>query len=307
MHRKDYAVFSVACGVVALATFIFPSQVVGIFTRPFGASPSYVMYELHLGPALAADARSRLAHPLTESELQELKTDIHDCGKPGTQSLCATVEKYAMKGEVHAQLAMGVMLDSQYAAFDNSQKFPWLRVAFSQGGLPILQQALANIEKSNQLISGQANNQAIDLQDDRAKLLEAAMNNPNMSFEQMQALLHPNQGAYPVQPIAPPAYSSAASAPTIDINGNLNGSARQIPQMPIYSATAPNSPMPTYEAPPNPAPPTPSPTYLVQSRPTRILTPSGPQNYTDQDGTVYTGAGPHGLVNTQTGQFIPTN
>lgn len=38
-----------------------------------------------------------------------------------------------------------------------------------------------------------------------------------------------------------------------------------------------------------------------------ILTPSGPTTYTDGQGVTYARSGPHGAVNTTTGQFVPTN
>jgi hypothetical protein len=38
-----------------------------------------------------------------------------------------------------------------------------------------------------------------------------------------------------------------------------------------------------------------------------VLNPSGPRTYTDSAGGVYTQAGPHAVVNTQTGELIPTN
>jgi len=281
MARKDYVIFSIASGLVALVTFAFPAQVIGVFSGLVGASPSRVLYELNLGPALAKDARSRLVRPLTSPEIQELKTAIHECAKPISSLFCSIVEKYAMMGEVHAQLAMGTMLDGQYAGYDKSQRVDWLKVAFAQGGLEIFKHAIAQLQNSNQIAGDQGNGQAETL-----------------------TMSSPNQGSYPTPQNGWPLNNPFASMPPPGQSSAYDETLRQVL---LERAMQPNPQTPIFQSATNTMTSMPQISDSGQSQPTRILTPAGPQTYVDQNGAVYAGAGPHGVVNTQTGEFSPTN
>ena len=294
MTRKDYVVLSVASGAVALIAFVFPAQVIGDLSGLFGASPSYVLYELNMGPALAKDARSRQARPLTDPEAQQLKTSIRECGKPASELFCSIVENYAMKGEVHAQLIMGTMLDGQYPGSDKSQRAEWLKVAFAQGGLAILQQAFSKVESSYQAAGIATNGPGAPM----------AMYNPYQGSS--ASTRNPSSAYDPAMLASQPGVNSAHD---YAVRQALLESAMQPRPDPLEFHSQPYAPPGT---PPLPdygqnSPTVQAPAIIANNPQPHILSPAGPQNYVDQNGTVYAGAGPHGVINTQTGEFSPTN
>ena len=286
MTRKDYVVLSVASGAVALIAFVFPAQVIGDLSGLFGASPSYVLFELNLGPALAKDAQTRLPRPLTNPEAQELAAAVRECGTTLKSNCLPTVGKYALMGEVHAQIMMGILSGADASTkIGQAEAVNWYKLAFQQGGRSILQGALARSENSAEIVG-----------DDGGRTAQTHDHVP---------LFGAQPGSAQIQPTTPMQLTGGTQDDSLR-QALLENAMKQPAGVPTYhaypqtSAVAPVLPDTDQSSARSAA-------ITANGQAPHILSPAGPQNYVDQNGTVFAGAGPHGVVNTQTGEFSPTN
>lgn len=279
IEKSDWVIFA---GAVTLVLAFTPEAkpmrefAEGLIGTPTASQPDRIV---------PSDLRAELAQPalfreLETAEMEELFQGmaLHLHGRDA--EALPILGKFALLGDVRAQGAIGGMFYfGRGLPLDRDEGIRWLRLAARQGGLPE-RQALA-----------------------------AALSG---SWEWDDSSADPEMAYAPSTPQAPQ-YSPTLPMPTRSRYGPGYDASMAYGTGEMISPTAPMGARASVEQAygsgsasrrySNALGTTPQ---IGAGSPT-ILNRAGPGTYSDESGDNYTQAGPHGVVNTRTGEFSPTN
>lgn len=246
--------------------------------------------ETSVSRGLASLISNQLAHENRPARFREdRKPDrlrFWKVGKGGGRTWARTKEalpilgKFALLGDVRAQGAIGGMFYfGKGLPLDRDERIRWLQLAARQGGLPERQALSA-------ALSG-----AWEWDDSSAK--------PGMAY----APSAPQAPQYaPTLPVRThsrngPGYDASMAYGT---SGTISPTAPMGARASVEQAYGSGSASRRYSDALGTAP------QIGAGSPV-ILNRAGPGTYSNESGDIYTQAGPHGVVNTRTGEFSPTN
>jgi len=276
----------IALGFASLTSPSVRSFADGLFGLPASSGTH------DLDPELAAQ---KLSTPLQAAEFDELLQGISYYAQARYDDGTPIIGKYAMLGDALAQQTIGGMYAfGQGLPIDRAEALRWLTLAANQGSQGAAQLA--------------AQIKATPDWEMRAAALALATNaSPKWSNLQ-----------------AEPAQVNRGSLPTIDYSPGLSGQP-PLHNGPDYGAgslssgdtmvspSAPTGARASVEEAYGSGSASRARSSVLGGIPlgrdssTVILNRAGPGTYSDGNGDIYTQAGPHGVINTRTGEFSPTN
>lgn len=260
---------------VGLASF-------GLLTGPlrvavFGSPARSADSPISIGNIKADTASATLRAPLQTEQMSELFQGLSYLLHDNYPAAAPILGKYALMGDARAQNAIGAMY---YAGMgfpaDRAEAIRWFRLAAAQGGEPERETLISAINGTWQW------NGAVPEP-------VYASNSPGVPQPDFSV---PTRSLGNEYPRSSPGYPTPnlGDVPTLgarrsidDAYGSAPASGRSIP-----AGRPPATPPLDFQSSPN-------------------LFPAGPGTYSDDRGNIYTQAGPHGVVDTQTGEFTPTN
>lgn len=235
---------------------------------------------MEIGELRAELAQPALFRELETGELEELFQGINYHLHGRDAEAVPILGKFALLGDVRAQGVIGGMFYfGKGLPLDRDEGIRWLQIAARQGGLPE-RQALA-----------------------------AALSG---IWQWDQSSTEPEMAYAPSAPLAPqydpalPAQTRSHYAPRFDASvaygtgGSVSASAPIGARASVEQAYGSGSASRRYTDGLGSTP------QIGATSPV-ILNRAGPGTYSDTSGDIYTQAGPHGVVNTRTGEFSPTN
>ena len=248
----------------------------GLIGSPAASQPA----SLEIGELRAELAQPALFRELETGELEELFQGMNYHFHGRDAEAVPILGKFALLGDVRAQGAIGGMFYfGKGLPLDRDEGIRWLQIAARQGGLPE-RQALA-----------------------------AALSG---IWQWDQSSTEPEMAYAPSAPQAPqyaptlPERTHSRNGPGYDASmaygtgGTISPTAPMGARASVEQAYGSGSASRRYSDVLGTAP------QIGAGSPV-ILNRAGPGTYSDTSGDVYTQAGPHGVVNTRTGEFSPTN
>lgn len=222
----------------------------------------------------AENASPSLVKPLQSADLQELLGGMRFLLSDQFEKALPILSRYANLGDPRAQWAMGsIYYFGLGLPQDRSQALQWFRLAANQGNP-------SDVDTLAQAAEG-------TLVWDKPSQQPAYSGSIPTYVAPPTALAQNNDMYAPPVPIPTHAQILSPSAsPTI---GAFVPVVRSYGSEPSNRIDDSNMPRP------------------ARMQDPAILNRAGPNSFSDQNGGTYTSAGPHGVINNQTGQFSPTN
>jgi len=274
-------VLSWVLGGTFILAFVPAAEPLREFAEGLIGSPTASQPE-HIG---VGDLRAELAQPalfreLETGELEELFQGmvLHLHGRDA--EALPILGKFALLGDVRAQGAIGGMYYfGRGLPLDQAEGIRWLRLAARQGGLPQRQELAAALSGTWQWDDSGAE-PAMAYAPSAPQAQQYAPASPERTRSRYgpgyeASIAYGGGGA--ISPTAP----MGARASVEQAYGSGSASRRYSDTLGTAPQTGAGSPV--------------------------ILSRAGPGTYSDERGDIYTKAGPHGVVNTRTGEFSPTN
>ena len=275
MNDKQFVIAGLLGGIsIGLAALAFPSATLTV--REF--TEGLIGIEAEPSPLRANLAAPSLNRGLEVGELEELFQGMMSFLNGRYAAAVPILGKYAMLGDKSAQYTIGTMFYfGRGFPVDREEAIRWFRLAAAQGGQP-----------------------------ERETLAAAAHGTLNWDSTEAGQRFGYSGGERPAKQYDPGnptrTYDGAAQGVggTYVPGGPVSDSAPMGARKSIDEAHGSGSASRGYADGPVAVP-------QVDSASPVILNRAGPRTYSDDKGDIYTQAGPHGVINTRTGEFSPTN
>lgn len=298
-----------AVGAVALAVTPIAEPIRKEIKGLFAAKTEPTLGAANLGELNAESAAPALTRPLQIDEQQELFRGMVAFLRNDFAVAVPIISKFAMMGDGRAQSAIGSMYYfGKGLPVDRTQALRWFAMAATQGNSTDRETLTAAVDGTltwddpvpSAFPGGRR--EVAQLEPDNA-LTDPTPIRSRRAFDSFSS--GDPMAAVPIRPIPSSADrygNGSASRGLLEAmlaNPDAGRSHQSVlPDDPRFDSSASREEKTATASAERPA---------IVNRTPVILSPAGPGNYAGNDGDFYTQAGPHGVVNTRTGKFIPTN